>query len=152
MTGFIGWAPIVSPGVSPCAAWGEAGAGVGPQVPAACAEMPAMQSFFLTLGYGLIALLAVSVLVAWWEHVHRSHLLKNQHLTTEPLPARACHVDVNLDALPLLAAAQDQAERKAMVDAAMARMVRSAGMPGASSWTETRPMVGPGVTRESEPT
>ena len=111
-----------------------------------------MQSFFLTLGYGVITLLAVSVVVAWWEHFRRSHLAENQRVPTEPLPVRASHVDVNLDELPQRAAAQDHAERKAVVDAAMARMVRSAGMPGASSWTETRPMVGPGVTRESEST
>jgi hypothetical protein len=111
-----------------------------------------MQSFLLTLGYGVIALLAVAVVVAWWEHVQRTQLAKNQHPVTAFVPPRASHVDVNLDELPQAAAAQEQAERKAVIDAAMARMARSAGTPGASSWTETRPMVGPGVTREAEPT
>ncbi len=111
-----------------------------------------MQSFLLTLGYGVIALLAVAVVVAWWEHVQRTQLAKNQHPVTALGPPRVAHVDVNLDDLPPDAAAREQAERKAVIDAAMARMARGAGTPGASSWTETRPMVGPGVTREAEPT
>lgn len=111
-----------------------------------------MQSFLITLGHGVITLLAMAVVVAGWEHVRRAQLAKNQHPVTElPLP-RAVRIDVNLDTLPQEAAAQEQAERKAVVDAAMARMVRSAGRPGTSPWIETRPMVGPGVTREAEPT
>ena len=106
-----------------------------------------MQSFLITLGYGLIALLAVSIGVAWWEHIRRTHLSKQATLEAAPAAPRAAHVDVDLDALPQLANAQDQIERRATVDAAMLRMVHSAG---SSAWTETRPMVGPGVTRETE--
>lgn len=109
-----------------------------------------MQSFLITLGYGVIALLVVAVLVAWWEHFRRTHLAKADQFLIQPLPQRAAHVDVDLDALPQTTAAQDQAERKATVDAAMARMVRSGSATGSSAWTETRPMVGPGVTRERE--
>ena len=109
-----------------------------------------MQSFLITLGYGVIALLAVSIGVAWWEHFRRTHLSKQAPLEVAPAAPRAAHVDVDLDALPQLANAQDQAERRATVDAAMSRMVRGSGAAGSSAWTETRPMVGPGVTRETE--
>jgi hypothetical protein len=110
-----------------------------------------MQSFLITLGFGVIALLVVAVLVAWWEHFRRTHLSKTDDAWIQAPIQRAAHVDVNLDALPQATAAQDQAERKATVDAAMARMVRGANATGSSAWTETRPMVGPGVTREREP-
>ena len=106
-----------------------------------------MQSFLITLGYGVIALLAVAIGVAWWEHFRRTHLTKQATFEAAPAAPRAVHVDVDLDALPQLASAQDQVERRATVDAAMSRMVHSAG---SSAWTETRPMVGPGVTRETE--
>jgi hypothetical protein len=109
-----------------------------------------MQSFLVTLGFGVIALLVVAVLVAWWEHFRRTQLSKTNDVVIPAPPQRAAHVDLDLDALPPAAAALDQAERKATVDAAMARMVRGANATGSSAWTETRPMVGPGVTRERE--
>ena len=110
-----------------------------------------MQSFLITLVYGAGALLAVAVVVAWWEHVRQSHLAKNEPFVPQARPERASRVDVDLTSLPDETAAKDQAERKTTVDEAMARMVRAGGTTGSSSWTETRPMVGPGVTREAEP-
>jgi hypothetical protein len=109
-----------------------------------------MQSFLITLGFGVIALLVVAVLVAWWEHFRRTHLSKTDGVVIQAPAQRAAHLDVDLDALPQAMAAQDQAERKATVDAAMARMVRGANATNSSAWTETRPMVGPGVTPERE--
>ena len=109
-----------------------------------------MQSFFATLGYGTVALLAVAVLVAWWEHWSRAHRAAPFADAPAPPPAPV-RVDVDLATLDL-APATEQQQRQQTVDATLARAARHLGAAeSALAWTETRPMVGPGPAVEPKP-
>ncbi len=109
-----------------------------------------MQSFFVTLGYGTLALLGVAVLVAWWEHWSRAHRVNPfaEPMSPAPGPVR---VDVDLATLDA-APSSEQQQRQQAVDATMARAARPLGAAeSARAWTETRPMVGPGPAVEPKP-
>jgi hypothetical protein len=92
-----------------------------------------MHGFFTTLGWGLAALVFVSVLVALVEYLRE--VSRPPQPLPPPGPARAVHVDVDLAALP---APGDQDERQAALDATMAKAARPA--PD-TPWIETSPMV-----------
>jgi len=108
-----------------------------------------MQSFLTTLGYGLLALLAVSVLVAVVENLHQQ--MRDKEPPPPKPPPRAANLDVDLDSLDPAPAETDQTRRQAAVGSAMALLARG---DTASSvqvpWTETRPMVTQGNPSESE--
>ena len=108
-----------------------------------------MDGFFATLGFGLAALLAVATLVAAWEHWRHTQLSTPR--LHEPLPPKAAHVDVDLEQLAAVPAANDQSARQATMSAAWAGMT-SPPSPAAvaAMWIETRPMVGLGATSEAE--
>lgn len=98
-----------------------------------------MEGFWLTLGWGLAALLAVSVLVALVE------LLRQGPHPPPPVPAsppRAVRVDLDVDALaagrvPPAGAADPEARR-----AALAQVLDRLQQPGPDGpWDETSPMV-----------
>jgi hypothetical protein len=97
-----------------------------------------MNGFFSTLGWGLTALVFVSVLVALIEYLRE---VSRPPRLPEPLPRRAAHVDVDLTALPEASHATnpgDQGERQATLDETLARMARPTVDP---AWIETSPMV-----------
>ena len=104
-----------------------------------------MQQFLATLADGFLALLGVATLVALWEHLRRA--ARHPAAPPEAVAPRAAHVDLDLSALDAGLAAGDQVQRQAAVSNAMSRMAQP-GNPGA--WTETRPMVAPGSTVETE--
>ena len=121
-----------------------------------------MESFFITVGYGSVALLGTAIGVALLEHWRRPQ--RGRQVPPPPVAQRAAHVDVDLSALEVLAASAttgDQARRQATVSAAMARMAEPAAAVAASvtasvaateaqpPWIETRPMVG--MAPETEP-
>jgi hypothetical protein len=101
-----------------------------------------MQGFWLTLGWSLAALLAVSVLVALVEGLRRA-----QAPARPPaLPVRpALPLDIDLDALPGQdpratlppAAADPDARRQALADVLQRLQQAGADAP----WVETTPMV-----------
>lgn len=109
-----------------------------------------MESFFVTLGYGFLALLGAAILVALLEHLRNA-----QRAGRAPAPLlapRAAHVDIDLAALDIATAMPgDAAQRQTAVDKALAHMVRPGPLAadGQSTWIETRPMVG--LTAETEP-
>ena len=97
-----------------------------------------MESFLITLGYGLAALLGVATTVATWEHWRSQHRVK---ALPDPAPGPT-RVDVDLADLSEKRAGNDQEQRQTTVDATMARMTQVApGGTGAAPWIETRPMV-----------
>ena len=106
-----------------------------------------MENFFTTLGYGLLALLGVATVVAFWEQ-WRSRQVAGFLPTLAPSGVAAVHrLDIDLSALEPLHSSSDRVERQATVDGAMQRMARaptSADDP--AFWIETRPMVAPGET------
>jgi len=108
-----------------------------------------MQSFLTTLGYGFLALLAVSVLVALVEDLHQQARVKKP--PPPKSPPRAANLDVDLDSLNPAPAKTDQTRRQSSVGSALALLT---GGTKASSvqvpWTETRPMVAQGNPSESE--
>ena len=108
-----------------------------------------MQSFLTTLGYGLLALLAVSVLVAVVENLHQQ--MRDKEPPPPKPPPRAANLDVDLDILDPAPAQTDQTRRQAAVGSALALLARG---DTASSvqvpWTETKPMVSQGNPSESE--
>ena len=110
-----------------------------------------MQSFLTTLGYGLLALLAVSVLVAVVEHLHQQMRDKEPPPPKPPPRAANLNLDVDLDILDPAPAQTDQTRRQAAVGSALALLARG---DTASSvqvpWTETKPMVSQGNPSESE--
>lgn len=111
-----------------------------------------MQSFFSTLAYGALALLGVAIAVALWEHWRRQSQARAPRFAT-PVPASApvVRVDVDLDALTP-PPDDDQLQRRSTVEAAMSRMAQAPAFgSSAQAWTETRPMVSPGTTADSEP-
>jgi hypothetical protein len=91
-----------------------------------------MHGFFVTLGWGLAALVFVSVLVALVEYLRQ---VSRPPMPPAELPRRAAHVDVDLAALP---PPGDQGERQDTLDETLARMARPAVDP---AWIETSPMV-----------
>ena len=118
------------------------------KAPPPSADRLGMESFLITLGYGFLALPVAAILVAVVEH-----LRSPQRACLAPAPPvapRAAHVDIDLAALDSTPAAGDTAQRQAIVDAALAHMVRpaSAAADRQASWIETRPMVG--MTAETE--
>ena len=112
--------------------------------------VPGMESFLITLGYGLLALLGAAILVALLEH-WRSPQGTQRALPPPAAAPRAAHVDIDLNAFDTAAASGDAAQRQATVDAALARMSRPSPVAadGQATWIETRPMVG--MTAETEP-
>lgn len=106
------------------------------------AENPVMEAFISWVGAALGALLAVAVLVAWWEHLTRN--TRRPAAPPEAAPARAVSVDVPLDAL-IPPTPGDTAERQAALDGALQRMATPPQAPARSAepsaWTETEPMV-----------
>lgn len=113
-----------------------------------------MQGLWLTLGYGLIALLFASVLVALVEWLRQAPQ-PLPPLPPTPSPAR---LDVNLDALPEpspapppltilvppLAAAPDFApvpDSEARREVLAATLQRAARSTTGQPWDETEPMV-----------
>ena len=108
-----------------------------------------MNGFFVTLGYGLAALLAVATLVAGWEHWRHRH--DSLRRFDEPMPAKAAHVDVDLAQLCAPSGSDDQSARQATMSAALAGMASPPAVaPAAAVWIETRPMVGLGVVAEPD--
>ena len=107
-----------------------------------------MHDFLITLGYGVAALLAVAVLVAWWEHLADPRRMRAP--APPPPPAAPVRVDVDLDTLDQQPPG-DQSERTHAVNATLARIAR-AGATGTqlTAWTETRPMVAPSPLQETE--
>ncbi len=106
------------------------------------AENPVMEAFFSWVGAALGALLAVAVLVAWWEHLTRNN--RRPAVLPVAAPARSVSVDVPLDALTPPTPG-DTAERQAALDGALQRMTNTPQAPARSAeagpWTETEPMV-----------
>ena len=98
-----------------------------------------MEGFWLTLGWGLAALLAVSVLIALVELLHHG---LHPPLPAPPAPQRAVRVDLDIDALeaggdPPAGAADPEARR-----AALAQVLHRLQQPGPEApWVETSPMV-----------
>lgn len=92
-----------------------------------------MHGFFTTLGWGLAALVFVSVLVALVEYLRE--VSRPPQPLPPPAPTRAVHVDVDLATLP---PAGDQGERQAALDATLAKATRPAVE---APWIETSPMV-----------
>ncbi len=103
-----------------------------------------MQAIFVALGYGLLALVGVSVLVALLEYLRSER---------RPWPGaaaragRAVSVDLDIDALAA-AAPTEQQQRQVTVDQAMARMTQASAESdlrsaesAATAWIETRPTV-----------
>lgn len=92
----------------------------------------------MTLGWGLVALLAVSVLVALVELLRRDARPGLQ----SPSPLRTVRVDVDVDAMavdpgPRIAAGDPEARR-----AALAEVLHRMQQPGPDApWIETAPMV-----------
>ncbi|KPF42328.1 hypothetical protein IP87_00115 [beta proteobacterium AAP121] len=111
-----------------------------------------MEAFFSWVGAALGALLAVAVVVAWWEHLVRN--ARRPAAPPETAPPRAVTVDVPLDTLTAPPPG-DTARRQAALDGALQRMAhppaaaeRSAD---ASAWIETEPMVlSPAATPQAE--
>jgi hypothetical protein len=94
-----------------------------------------MLGLFSTLGWGLAALVFVSVLVALVEYLRQVD--RPPQPETAPAP-RVVSVDIDFAALPAAAPLGDQDERKATLDQTLARAAES--RPEAA-WTETSPMV-----------
>ncbi len=103
------------------------------------ADRRPMEGFWLTLGWGLAALLAASVLVALVELLRRD---PHPPLAAPPSPSRPVSVDLDVDALgargePPLGAADSEARR-----AALAQVLHRLQQPGPEApWVETSPMV-----------
>jgi hypothetical protein len=95
------------------------------------------------------ALLAVAVVVAWWEHLGRR---------AEPLPGalpdesppRKLSVDVELDALAAEPppAPNDSTVRRDALGGALGRMAQGS-TPPRRGWIDTAPMIGPGLRAET---
>ncbi len=100
-----------------------------------------MESLLTVMAACGAALLAVAVLVAWWEHVVR---VSRPAPLPAPAPRAPSTVDVPLDALGELPAG-DAPSRRATLDEAMQRAANEP--PSAAGWVETQPMVGLGATR-----
>jgi len=101
-----------------------------------------MMNLLATLGWGLLSLLALSVLVALWEFLRST---ERQPWTGTPPAAQPAALDVDLAQL----AGSDQREREAVLDSTLSRM--GAALGGSTSiqaWSETRPMVNPGAPIE----
>ncbi len=100
-----------------------------------------MQGFWLTVGWGLASLLAVSVLVALIEFLRQGSA--RPPAVESPLP-RAMKVDVDIDALPAdpparaAQAVQDPETRRLALSEVLQRLQQ--GGPEAA-WVETTPMV-----------
>ncbi len=99
-----------------------------------------MDGLFVYLSAGLLALFAVAVLVAGWEHLRRSE----RRVQAAPPTPKAVRVDVDIDAL--VAAPGDQAQRQIALEGAMTRAASDLPPP---PWVDTRPMVGPGALAPS---
>jgi hypothetical protein len=110
-----------------------------------------MQGFWLTLGWGLAALLAVSVLVALVEFLRQGS--PRPRPVESPLP-RALTVDVDIDApepdaAPAAGAGTPDTQARR---AALAEVLQRLQQAGADApWIETTPMVlTPGRTPDTE--
>jgi hypothetical protein len=101
-----------------------------------------MYGLFVTLGWGLAALVFLSVLVALVEYLRQ---VSRPPPPPADMPRRAAHVDVDLAALP---APGDQGERQDTLDETLARMARPAADP---AWIETSPMVLAGKKETAAP-
>ena len=110
-----------------------------------------MHSFLITLGYGTAALLGVAILVAWWEHWCRVSRARLPHADLPAPPPAPVRVDVDLATLDA-APATGQLQLAHAVGATLARAARPLGVAqSALTWTETRPMVGPGPAVNPKP-
>ncbi len=97
-----------------------------------------MQGFWLTLGWGLASLLAVSVLVALVEYLRQG--AAPRPAAQSPLP-RALKVDLDVDAWPEPAEAApppDAETRRVALSEVLQRLQQ--GGPDAP-WIETTPMI-----------
>ncbi len=107
---------------------------------AVVADSRCMQGFWLTLGWGLASLLAVSVLVALVEYLRQGAAVPRA--VESPLP-RAVKVDLDVDALPADAApppapsARTPESRAALAEVLQRLQQASPDAP----WIETTPMV-----------
>lgn len=99
-----------------------------------------MQAIFVTLGLGLLALLAVAVTVSLLEYLRS--LGRPITLPLPPPPARAVSVDLDLDRMDAAPPPGDQQQRQATVGQALARMAQpGAAAASDTAWIETRPTV-----------
>lgn len=108
--------------------------------------------------YGIFALLSAAVFVAGWEYLRRA---ANRPSVPQPTPYFTAHVDLDLSALDALGPRSDQHQRQATAASAFSRAAQAptAGMFTADApdtdvptgWTETRPMVAPGLPTQTEP-
>ncbi len=97
-----------------------------------------MTTLLVTLGWGLLALLALSVLVALWEFLRST---ERRPWTGTPAASQAPALDVDLAQL----GSADQRQREAVLDSALARLGSATGnATSLQAWSETRPMVTPG--------
>jgi hypothetical protein len=97
-----------------------------------------MQGFWLTVGWGLASLLAVSVLVALVEYLRQGAAPPRP--VDSPLP-RALKVDIDVDALPAdppPSPVPDAESRRTALSEVLQRLQQ--GGPEAA-WIETTPMV-----------
>jgi hypothetical protein len=92
-----------------------------------------MEGFWITLAWGLVSLLAVSVLVALVEFARQGGTPRP--LVESPLP-RAVRVDVDLETLD--APGHDLSTRRVALTEVLQRLQQGAAD---APWTETTPMV-----------
>ncbi len=98
---------------------------------------------------GGASLMAVAMVVAWWEHVGRvdpADAASSAEEASTGMLLRAVTVDVSLDALEAESIAtptgNDGAARKMALDGALVRMARTGSVSDARpSWLDTTPMI-----------
>ena len=117
------------------------------------ADSNSMWQYLSVFAYGFFALLGAAVLVAGWEHLRRA---TTRPAVPQPTPHFTAHVDLDLAALDALGPAGDQQQRQATTASAFGRAAKAptAEAPDAdvpTGWTETRPMVAPGLNTQTEP-
>jgi len=91
------------------------------------------------------ALLAVAVLVAWWEHWRGGAGPQGTH-PGQARP-RKLNIDIELDQVAERPAFNDAAQRSQALNGTLDRMTQVASVP-AGGWTDTEPMIGPSLRAE----